>query len=113
MDTLADPQGHERLSDPQWLNFNRITLQGTEHKGTKLVISKVVDSFNGETTRRWDVFAVLTGLDGYSREVQLPTFRPELGQSWLVEWRSGYTIAQRDKVQVNEKWLKPCSAVVP
>lgn len=113
VDTLADPQGHEWPTDVKRLQFNRIKVAGAERKGTKLVITKVVDSFNGEVTRRWDVFAVLQEPGGHSIDVQLPTYRPELGQSWLVEWRSGYTIAQGEKVRLKEKWLTSCDDIVP
>ena len=89
-----------------------LRIMGTVPKGSPLIVSRVLDSFNGETARRWDVFATLRDPNGTAVEVQIPTYSG-VDQGWLVEWRSDATRESGKAVQFKDKYLTPCAVATP
>jgi hypothetical protein len=96
-----------QLTNLDWAKKSEVRVLGTVPKGSQIVISNVVDAFNGETVRRWDVFGMLKGPNGSSIEVQIPS-NSGIEQDWLVEWRAEFTREAGQKVGFKDKWLRPC-----
>ncbi len=59
-----------RPTDDEWVRRSKLRILGTVPKGGKIIIVRVVDAFNGETVRRWQVFGTLKDSNGNSVDVE-------------------------------------------